>query len=75
MTSLAAWPGIDSRGLSTLYIVADSRISWPGSSDHWEFGAKVFARDSEHRTQKRGGMLHRFGCATDLCGIGAVIVE
>ena len=43
MTSLAAWPGIDSRGLSTLYIVADSRISWPGSSDLWEFGAKVFA--------------------------------
>ena len=43
MTSLAAWPGIDSRGLSTLYIVADSRISWPGSSDRWEFGAKVFA--------------------------------
>jgi hypothetical protein len=43
VTSLAAWPGIDSRGLSTLYIVADSRISWPGSSDLWEFGAKVFA--------------------------------
>jgi hypothetical protein len=43
MTSLAAWPGIDSRGLSTLYIVADSRISWPGSSDCWELGAKVFA--------------------------------
>ena len=43
MTSLAAWPGIDSRGLSTLYIVADSRISWPGSSDRWELGAKVFA--------------------------------
>lgn len=43
MTSLAAWPGIDSRGLSTLYIVADSRISWPGSLDHWDFGAKVFA--------------------------------
>ena len=43
MTSLAAWPGIDSRGLSTLYIVSDSRISWHGSSDHWEFGAKVFA--------------------------------
>jgi hypothetical protein len=46
MTSLAAWPGIDSRGLSTLYIVADSRISWPGSSHHWEFGAKVFASSS-----------------------------
>jgi hypothetical protein len=43
MTSLAAWPGIDGRGLSTLYIVADSRISWPGSSDHWELSAKVFA--------------------------------
>jgi hypothetical protein len=43
MTSLAAWPGIDSRGLSTLYIVADSGISWSGSSDRWEFGAKVFA--------------------------------
>lgn len=43
MTSLAAWPGIDSRGLSTLYIVADSRISWAGSSDRWELGAKVFA--------------------------------
>lgn len=43
MTSLAAWPGIDSRGLSTLYIVADSRISWPGSGDSWNFGSKVFA--------------------------------
>jgi hypothetical protein len=43
MTSLAAWPGVDSRGLSTLYIVADSRISWPGSSDHCEVGVKVFA--------------------------------
>jgi hypothetical protein len=43
MTSLAAWPGVDSRGLSTLYIVADSRISWQGSSDHWRLGLKVFA--------------------------------
>ena len=43
MTSLAAWPGIDSRGLSTLYIVSDSRVSWQGSSDHWGLGLKVFA--------------------------------
>jgi hypothetical protein len=43
MTSLAAWPGIDSRGLLTLYIVADSRISWPGYLDGWELGSKVFA--------------------------------
>ena len=46
MTSIAAWPGIDSRGLSTLYIVADSRISWKGSPDRWELGAKVFASPS-----------------------------
>ena len=43
LTSLAAWPGVDSRGTSTMYIVSDSRISWSGSADHWDCGAKVFA--------------------------------
>jgi len=43
VTSLAAWPGIDSRGASTMYIVSDSRLSWPGSSGHWDCGVKVFA--------------------------------
>lgn len=43
MTSLAAWPGVDSRGISTLYIIAGSRISWLGSTDRWELGSKVFA--------------------------------
>lgn len=26
-----------------MYIVSDSRISWSGSADHWDCGAKVFA--------------------------------
>jgi len=43
LTSLAAWPGIDSRGASTMYIVSDSRLSWPRSSGHWDYGVKVFA--------------------------------
>ncbi len=43
LTSLAAWPGIDSRGASTMYIVSDSRLSWPGSPGHWDCGVKVFA--------------------------------
>ena len=43
MTSLAVWPGIDSRGLSTIYIASDSRLSWSGSADYWDRGVKVFA--------------------------------
>lgn len=43
MTSLAVWPGIDSRGLSTIYTASDSRLSWPGSTDFWDCGSKVFA--------------------------------
>jgi hypothetical protein len=42
MTSLAVWPGIDSRGLSTIYIASDSRLSWSGSADSWDRGVKVF---------------------------------
>ena len=29
MTSIACWPGVDSRGQTSLYMAADSRITWP----------------------------------------------
>lgn len=44
MTSIAAWAGVDSRGLSSLYIASDSRISWTGRKrSSWDQGRKVFA--------------------------------
>jgi hypothetical protein len=44
MTSIAAWAGVDSRGQSSLYISADSRISFPDGTA-WDQGRKVFACD------------------------------
>jgi hypothetical protein len=44
VTSIAAWAGVDSRGLSSLYIASDSRISWTGPPrPSWDQGRKVFA--------------------------------
>ncbi len=43
MTSLAAWVGVDSRGISSLYFVSDSRITWDRSRTAWNFGKKLFA--------------------------------
>ncbi len=41
MTSIAAWTGADSRGPASLYIAADSRITFNGI--YWDQGRKVFA--------------------------------
>jgi len=43
MTSLAAWVGIDSRSIASLYIASDSRLSWSKEKSTWDFGLKVFA--------------------------------
>jgi hypothetical protein len=54
MTTLAGWLGADSRGPASLYLVADSRITWFGN-DHvgrvvvtgiWDYGRKTFAAQS-----------------------------
>ena len=43
MTSLAAKLSVDSRGPSALYILTDSRITWPPSkASHWDAGQKAF---------------------------------
>jgi hypothetical protein len=41
LTSIAVWPGVEPQGASTIYIVSDSRISWPGG--YRDDGRKVFA--------------------------------
>jgi hypothetical protein len=44
VTSIQVWAGVDTRGVASLYIASDSRISWaPGH--HWDQGRKVFAAD------------------------------
>ncbi len=45
MTSLASWIAVDSRGPSSVYVVSDSRISWPGGST-WDRATKIFAARS-----------------------------
>lgn len=42
MTLLASWAAIDTHGISSAYIVSDSRISW-GNKKYFDFGKKVFA--------------------------------
>lgn len=42
VTSIAVWPGVDSRGISSLYVASDSRITW-GDGQTWDQGRKVFA--------------------------------
>lgn len=41
MTSIVAWAGVDPRGVASVYIASDSRISW--GKQHWDQGRKVFA--------------------------------
>lgn len=41
MTTLISWVGVDQRAPASLYIAADSRITW--GSEHWDRGAKTFA--------------------------------
>lgn len=43
MTTLLAWISVDTRGPSSIYIVADSRITWGSASSRWDSGRKVFA--------------------------------
>lgn len=42
MMLLASWAAIDTHGISSAYIVSDSRISW-GNKKYFDFGKKVFA--------------------------------
>ncbi|MFE9182718.1 hypothetical protein ACFYMB_05220 [Micromonospora haikouensis] len=42
MTSIVAWAGVDTRGVASVYIGSDSRISW-GNNLFWDQGRKVFA--------------------------------
>lgn len=41
MTSLGVALAIDARGPSAMYIITDSRISWPNGG-HWDAGQKTF---------------------------------
>lgn len=43
MTLLLSWLGVDSRGPSSIYLMSDSRISWPAKNVRFDFGKKVFA--------------------------------
>ncbi len=50
LTTLAGWVGVDTRGPASLYLVSDSRISWPtpgqaavSTTPNWDFGRKTFA--------------------------------
>lgn len=42
MTTLISWFGRDSHGPASLYLAADSRITWGGSA-RWDRGRKLFA--------------------------------
>jgi hypothetical protein len=46
MTALVAWIGVDSRGPSSVYLAADSRLSWPDGSV-WDQGRKLFAAQTK----------------------------
>lgn len=44
MTSLASWAAVDSRDTASIYLVSDSRLSWPSrKSATWDYGRKLFA--------------------------------
>lgn len=42
MTLLVSWAGVDTHGAASMYIAADSRISW-SSKTNFDLGRKVFA--------------------------------
>ena len=46
MTSIAVWAGVDSRGPASLYIAADSRITFNGA--YWDQGRKVSTMSKPH---------------------------
>lgn len=43
MTSIVIWAGVDSHGPSSLYMAADSRITWGSNNSTWDQGRKTFA--------------------------------
>ena len=45
MTMLASWIGIDTHGITSAYLLADSRFSWRLGSryKHFDYGKKVFS--------------------------------
>lgn len=45
VTTIAAWAGVDQRGVSSLNIVSDSRVTWLPSKrpQQWDQGRKTFA--------------------------------
>lgn len=43
MTSLLCWAGVDSRGVASIYIASDSRISWGYTEQVFDQGHKAFA--------------------------------
>jgi hypothetical protein len=43
MTSLAVTLAVDSRGPTAIYIITDSRLTWEGTSQRWDFAQKTFA--------------------------------
>lgn len=45
MTSIAVWAGVDTHGVTSLYVASDSRITW-GDAYTWDQGRKVFASAS-----------------------------
>jgi hypothetical protein len=46
LTTLIAWVGVDQRGPASVYLAADSRITWPGQAT-WDNGRKLFASYSQ----------------------------
>lgn len=46
VTSFQVWAGVDSRSVSSLNIVSDSRISW-GEHHRWDQGRKVYAAQAQ----------------------------
>jgi hypothetical protein len=41
VTTLIAWAGVDDRGVTSLNLASDSRISWP-TGGKWDYAQKVF---------------------------------
>lgn len=46
MTSISVWAGVDTRGVASVYVASDSRISWR-ELYRWDQGRKVFACNSK----------------------------
>ena len=44
VTTIAAWAGVDTHGVSSVYIASDSRITW-GAQTRWDQGRKTFASE------------------------------